>query len=194
MQRLSSDRALTRIAELLEEAGSDAKIIAVDGHSAAGKSTFARRLAGRFGAAVIETDDFYRVLDPGIRERLDARAGLDQYYDWQRLRDVLAAIRAHGTATFESYDWECNQLSDHTVTVGPTRLTVVEGLFAARPEFADLIDISILVESPASARAARQLKRADASQEWLRRWDAAERHYLRDVRPPESFTLVVSDS
>jgi cytidylate kinase len=94
VQRLSGDGAIAAIGRLLD--GTDARLtlIAVDGHSAAGKSTFARRLARRLSAAIIEADAFYRVLDPEVREALDARAGLDQYYDWQRLRSVLSMIRA----------------------------------------------------------------------------------------------------
>lgn len=194
VQRLSIDRVIATIAELVDEAGSDVTIIAVDGHSAAGKSTLAQRLAGRLGAAIIETDDFYRVLDPQVRERLDARGGVGLYYDWQRLREVLATIRAQGIASFEPYDWDRNRLSDRPLTVGPTRLAILEGLFAARPELADKIDISVLVESSSSVRAARQHERADASEEWFERWDAAERLYFQQVRPPDSFDFVVSDS
>jgi uridine kinase len=90
---------------------------------------------------------------------------VDQYYDWQRLRGVLTAIRAERIATFEPYVWQRNQLSRRRKTVTAGYLTVVEGLFAARPEFGDLIDISVLVESPRLIRAARQRQRGDATED-----------------------------
>jgi uridine kinase len=194
MQRLSSDEALARLAESVDQDRDGVAIVAVDGHSAAGKSTFAARIAARFGAAVVEVDDFYRVLDLHVRDALDARAGVDQYYDWQRLRDVLTTIRAGQTAAFEPYDWERNTLSQSLKTIEAAHLAVVEGLFAARPELDDLIDISVLIESPPSTRQARQRQRGDATDDWLKRWDAAERLYLEVIRPATSFDLVVSSS
>ena len=194
VQRSSSDEALARLAEFVDRDRDGVAIVAVDGHSAAGKSTFAARVAARFGAAVVEVDDFYRVLDPHVRDDLDARAGIDQYYDWQRLRDVLTTVRAGRTATFEPYDWDRNTLSPNLKTIEASHLAVIEGLFAARPEFDDLIDISVLIESPPSTRQARQRQRADATDDWLKRWDAAERLYLDLIRPATSFDLVVSNS
>lgn len=38
-------------------------MVAVDGHSAAGKSTFAAALAACTAAALVPGDDFYRVMD-----------------------------------------------------------------------------------------------------------------------------------
>jgi uridine kinase len=183
---------LDRLAESFDQDRDGVAIIAVDGHSAAGKSTFAARAAARLGAAIVEVDDFYRVLDPHLRERLDAPSGVDQYYDWQRLRVVLSTIRARRIATFEPYDWERNRLSTSVKTIRVAHVAVVEGLFAARPEFSDLIDISVLVESPPSIRAARQRQRRDATEGWLKRWDAAERYYLGVIRPASSFDLVVA--
>jgi uridine kinase len=83
------------------------------------------------------------------------------YYDWQRLREVLTTIRAGRATTFEACDWHPNQLSTSSKTIAGARLAVVEGLFAARPELADLIDISVLVESPQSIRAARRTRRRE---------------------------------
>jgi uridine kinase len=76
---------------------------------------------------------------------------------------LLTTTRAGRTATFEPYNWERNTLSQNLKTIEAVHLAVVEGLFAARPEFDDLIDISVLIESPPSTRQARQRQRADAT-------------------------------
>ena len=68
---------------------------------------------------------------------------------------------------------------------------ILEGLFVSRVELQPLIDRSVLVETPAAVRRRRQAERADASPEWLERWDAAERHFFRHIRPPATFDLVV---
>ncbi|MFM7535196.1 MAG: AAA family ATPase [Acidimicrobiales bacterium] len=57
-------------------------LIGVDGHSAAGKSTFAARLAERLDASLVRGDDFYRVMDAAERARLTPEEGMRSYYDW----------------------------------------------------------------------------------------------------------------
>jgi uridine kinase len=69
---------------------------------------------------------------------------------------------------------------------------VIEGLFVSRPELADLVDVTVLVATDAAARERRQLERADATPDWLMRWDAAERWYFDNVRPPASFDVTIT--
>jgi Cytidylate kinase len=128
MQRTSSDEALARLADCLDPHRDGVTIVAVDGHSAAGKSTFAARIAARFDAAVVEVDAVYRVLDPHVCDQLDARGGVDQYHDWQRLRKVLATIRAGRAAAFKPYGWDRNQLSTGSKNIDAARLAVVNGV------------------------------------------------------------------
>jgi len=61
----------------------------------------------------------------------------------------------------------------------------------ARPELRHLVDVAVLVTEDAETRATRQRDRADASDDWLRRWDDAERWYFENVRPPSSFDVIV---
>ena len=70
-------------------------LVAIDGHSAAGKSTLARKIADTLPAVtLVHTDDFYRVMDEAARTQLDAQGGYEQYYDWQRLEvEVLAPLQ-----------------------------------------------------------------------------------------------------
>ena len=68
---------------------------------------------------------------------------------------------------------------------------ILEGLFVSRRELDAFVDRFVLVETPAALRCCRQTERADASSEWLERWDAAERHFFRHMRPPATLDLVV---
>lgn len=165
-------------------------MIAVDGYSAAGKSTFADALADVIPAIVVRGDDFYRVMDEGDRARLSPPEGIAHYYDWERLRDeVLSAVVEGRPTTYRPYDWDTGQLAGRTVTVPAASTVVVEGLFVSRRELERYFDLSVLVEAPPETRRRRQLERADAS-EWLRRWDAAERLFFERVRPRETFDIV----
>jgi uridine kinase len=184
------DAAVRRVSDF----SSDVGIVAVDGHSAAGKSTFAAALAARTDAALVPGDDFYRVMDEEARAQLSAREGMARYFDWERMRDeVLVPLRAGCDARYRPYDWDSGLLAEQWVAIRAARVVVLDGVFTSRPELASFLDLCVLVEAPADVRWKRQLKRGD-SLGWLRRWEAAERLFFAEVRVPETFDLVVCDA
>jgi uridine kinase len=73
---------------------------------------------------------------------------------------------------------------------------VLEGAYSAQPSLVDLIDLAVLVDAPAEVRRERLVSReaGDFLAEWHERWDAAEAHYLTEVRPKAFFDLVVRSS
>ena len=77
-------------------------VVAVDGHSASGKSTFAAALATRLAAAVVHVDDFYRDMPEVDRLALSASEGISRYFDWERLRaEALVPLAAGRPARSE---------------------------------------------------------------------------------------------
>ena len=168
-------------------------VVAIDGHSAAGKSTFAAGLAAETAATVVHGDDFYRVMDDVDRVALGAEEGAASYDDWERMRDeALGPLRAGRRAEFRPYDWNANALADRVIVIEPQPPVIVEGLFVSRPELADLVDLTVLITADSAVRRQRQLTRADASASWLERWDAAERWFFERVRQPTTFDVVVA--
>jgi uridine kinase len=191
---VTSDVAIHEIESRFGEAGRDSPVfIAVDGHSAAGKSTFVRRLADTVDGAVVNGDDFYRVMKAADRRMLGPVEGADLYYDWERMRDeALRPLLEGRTACYRPYDWEHNSLMSRTISIHPRPIVIIEGLFVSRPELDSFNDLIVLIETDPDVRHRRQLDRADASQAWRERWDAAERWYFTTVRPPQDFDLIVS--
>jgi uridine kinase len=168
-------------------------LIAIDGHSAAGKTSLAKALAQSFSdVATVHVDDFYRVMKHDERKRLDAKGGYEFYYDWQRLgRDVLEPLRQGQVGQYQRYDWTKNQLSDEVIEIQPNGVVVVEGCYAARPELRHYYHATLLVETSAEKRLERQRKRANASNEWLEKWDAAEQYYMKHYNPQSYIDLIV---
>lgn len=182
-----------QIISLVNQRKSDGPLfMAIDGHSAAGKSTLAHKLASLLSNTVIVyMDDFYRVMDEQKRYELTPEEGYAYYYDWQRLRrEVLHPISCSDLAKFAAYDWQNNQLGEQR-TVKVEDFVIVEGCYSARPELSPYYDIVLFVETPASEREWRQAERNDATKEWLDRWDAAERLYIQTTRLPDRADIVV---
>jgi uridine kinase len=176
-----------------ERKGSKPFFIAIDGHSAAGKSTLARHVAGSLSdAVVVYTDDFYRPMNEEKRFKLNAQESYEYYYDWQRLKqEVLQPLSASNVAEFRVYDWQNNQLAGWK-RIEPTEFIIVEGCYSARPELESFFNIVVLVETLPEERQRRQAKRNDATQAWLDRWDRAERFYIETTKLQSRADVVVS--
>lgn len=158
-------------------------LVAIDGHSAAGKSTLARALQSQGeNVRIVYGDDFYRVMPETERFSLDAPAGYRRYYDWERLeRQVLIPLTNQQTAHYRAYDWGTGTLGESR-EVTPYGTILVEGVFSARPELRSYYAAIFLLEARQEVREERQSQRADAPDAWLNRWEAAERHYLETSR------------
>jgi len=172
-------------------------VLAIDGHGAAGKSTIAEAVATATRAALVHTDDFFlaqppragRPVRPGRPPSVPA---MTDYYDWRRLRvQALEPLRARLGAAFRRFDWERGSGLDGTVTVEPSDLILVEGVYSSAPDLRDLVDRSVFVDTPEPERL-RRLRGRVKPEEWDDQWLLAERAYFDVIRPPSSFDLIVS--
>ena len=136
----------------------------------------------------MHTDDFFI---PASR-RGRSRPSLGEYYDTVRLRgDALGPLIGGDQALYRFFDWNAGSIGAGTRSVAPTDLIVVEGVYSAAPELADLVDRSIYVDTP-EAKRLRRLRRLIAPADWDEGWLRAETEYFARVRPPASFDLVLN--
>ena len=84
-------------------------------------------------------------------------------------------------------------LAGTVLTLNPATLIVLDGVYSARPELADLVELKVLVEVSDVVRRQRLIVREgqDYMKVWHARWDAAEDYYFTQVCPRESFDFVV---
>jgi len=70
---------------------------------------------------------------------------------------------------------------------------VLEGVYSARPELADLVDLKALLLVPDDIRRAQLLAREGEAyrRDWEARWAEAELWYFASVMPPEAFDVVL---
>lgn len=173
-------------------------VIAIDGPSCAGKSILATALGLRSGGSVLECDDFYRHtlqrLTVTQRATMPEGAVVDAVMDWQRLRaEALLPLWAGQLATFQPYDWNADDGRLAPPKIIPAAdVIIVDGVYAARPELADLVDVAVYLGVDPEVRAVRYAERAD-DPDWRRFWERGEAHYFSAVRPPASFDIRLDD-
>ncbi len=180
-------------------AGSPPLVVCLDGPSGAGKSTLANALAVRTGAVVLEGDGFYspRLGAMGLAwaRTLSEEALVEEVIDWRRLRaQGLEPLLAGREARYHPYDWDADDGSlglQARLAAGP--LVVLEGVYSARPELRDLVDLTVYVQTPEPVLAARLAAREQDDPGWAALWRSAERHYFRS-HPRASYDLVVQGS
>lgn len=172
-------------------------LVALDGHSGTGKSTIAKSIAEKVGGIIVEGDDFYA---GDTEEEWDARTPEEKAslcIDWRRLRkEALEPLLAGKSASWRPFDWKTGKgLAEDAVTRNPASVIVLDGVYSSRPELADLVDLSILVEVQDGKRRERLVGREGFSRmkDWHRHWDVAEKHYFTKVRPPSSFDFVITN-
>jgi len=197
------DRIVAEVRRLAAS-GVSPVVIALDGGSGAGKSTLARPLADALGAALVPTDDFYaaHVTDAEWASST-AAARADRCVDWRRLRvEALEPLLAGRPARWRPLDFEAGARPDGTYALSrsyrrcaPGGAIVLDGAYSSRPELADLLHLSVLVDVPSEVRYRRLAAREEEAflQHWHERWDEAEHHYFTNVRPRALFDLVVSN-
>jgi uridine kinase len=173
-------------------------VVAFDGRSGAGKSMLATAVASKVRAAVVHGDDFYRDMDDADRRELSAIQGVDCYFDWQRLRrEALLPLTQGKAAEFGRFDWAVGHGLTPPITLDAREIVIVEGVYSARPEFDDLLDLKVLVEVSDQLREQRRQARLrtvsrDDPQGWDNRWGAAESVYFDTIRPRSAFDLIVA--
>jgi uridine kinase len=165
-------------------------LIALDGRSGAGKSTLAAMLADSLGAAVIEGDDFFAG-GTGLRSDTPADRAAD-CIDWPRQHAVLDNLRQGRAAKWRAFDWKAfdGRLHSRVSELSPRSIVIVEGVYSARPELAELIDMKVLVSATDAVREARLLAREGSIGAWERQWHEAEAHYFKEVMPSDRFEAV----
>jgi hypothetical protein len=160
-------------------------LVLVDGRSGSGKSTFASRLAGMLGAAVVRTDDVAWHLHP-----TDWAAALAE--------GVLAPWRRGEAVSYRPPGWVAKGRPG-SVEVPACEVLVVEGVGAGRASLAATADLVVWVQSDRDEARRRGLARdvelgrtrAEAEAFWDD-WMRSEEPFLAEEQPWTRAHLVVT--
>ena len=170
---------VARITRASPPVGIPTRVVAIDGHGGAGKSTLAARLAAALdGAPVVHTDDF---------------ASWDQPVEWwPRLEEqVLRPLAAGRAARYQRYDWDLEQLADW-IDLPVADVVLLEGVSASRREFTGYLALAIWVDTPRDLCLTRGLARDGAHQRDLwRGWMDAEDAVFAHDQPRDRADVIV---
>ena len=131
----------TQIDRLIEEKGGG--IIAIEGGSAAGKTTLAKLIADKYECNVFHMDDFFLRPEQRTKERLDEPGG---NVDRERFKvEVLESILKGEDVCYRRYSCQTQTLQE-PVKVKHTGLTVIEGAYSMHPELDGNYDLSVFLK------------------------------------------------
>ncbi|MFW5919301.1 MAG: uridine kinase [Halanaeroarchaeum sp.] len=146
-------------------------VIGIAGGTGAGKTTVARTLAntvreesvadGDGGVTRIPLDNYYRDLSHlDLEEREDVNYDHPSAFEWELVCDHLDELLSGQRIEMPQYDFSVHNRKDETVTVEPTDVVLVEGIFALYDErVLDRLDLRIYVETDADVRILRRIRR-----------------------------------
>lgn len=166
-------------------------IIAIDGPSASGKTTFAQRLLKRYqDAQVFHMDDFF--LPPAFRtaQRLETPGG-NVYYE-RFLQEVLQPLMLREAFTYQAYDCVTGGLTPKNAS--PAQLSIVEGAYSLHPALRDYYDLKIFLEVDEEAQAKRIVQRngLEAAQRFFNHWIPLENKYFDGLSIREAADVILS--
>lgn len=168
---------LKKVMAALSRVPEDVKVIAIDGRCAAGKTTFAERLAQATGAGLIHMDDFFLPEELKTGARLGEPGGNIHYERFSE--EVLPRLKNPVGFSYRCYDCK-NRTWGERRTVPAGILRIVEGAYSCHPKFGDYMDIRIFCDIKALEQRARIKERdgAEALPTFLGKWIPWEEKYF----------------
>ena len=153
-------------------------IVALDGMSCSGKTTFAGALADRFAGSVVHMDDFFLPRDQFTEERQALPGGNMDRARFQA--EVLSPLAAGGDFAYAPFSCQEQALLPDKVPVSG-RLIIVEGAYALLPDWGKYYDLALFLQVSMEEQQGRLLLRngAKGMVPFLTRWIPREESYFK---------------
>jgi uridine kinase len=153
-------------------------VVGVDGRSASGKTTFAKRLSSELNTPLVHTDDV---------------AWHHSFFDWWplMLEEIIMPFRAGQVIDWKPEAW-IKQRREGSIVVPKSSILILEGVSATRQELSHHVDLPIWVETDTQIAETRGLERdgPDGHDFWFE-WQAGEQPFLEHDKPWDRAKLIV---
>ena len=154
-----------------------AKVIAIDGRAAGGKSTLAQQFSQVTGAGVIHMDDFFLPADMRTQERLSTPGGNVHYERFAA--EVLPRLASGEAFSYTRFDCSVMDMNGEVqVPAGDMRL--VEGSYCCHPALGPYMDLRVFSDVTPREQLRRVHARSDAwlAQMYEEKWIPLEEQYF----------------
>lgn len=165
-------------------------VIAIDGRSAAGKSTLAEQLAQKLGAGIVHMDDFFLPAPLRTSARLAQPGGNVHYERFEE--QVLPFLSAPAAFSYGVFDCSLMALSgERTVAASPFR--IVEGAYSCHPLFESYMQLRVFADIDAQTQLLRISARNGeaAAKVFAARWIPMEERYFAAFGIREKADLIL---
>lgn len=152
-------------------------IVVIDGRSASGKTTLAKKLSAELNAPVIHTDDFF--LPPELRtEERYAEAGGNVHYE-RFAEEVLPKLISGEDFSYRRFDCGIMDYGED-VAVPANDIRIVEGAYSMHPNFGDYGDIYVFCDIDPEAQIERIIVRngEEMAEKFRKIWIPFEEKYF----------------
>lgn len=168
------ETVVNRINELLKHKKSI--IVAIDGRSGAGKTTFALELKKILDCNVIHIDDFFLRPEQRTKKRLDTPG---ENVDHERfLAEVLIPLENGEKFEFKPFDCHTMSFKD-AVKIEPKRINIVEGSYSCNGKLWEHYDLHIFLDIDKETQKQRIISRnGENAQMFFTKWIPLEEKYF----------------
>lgn len=165
-------------------------IVAVDGHSASGKTTLAEELAKKYNANVFHADDFFLRPEQRNAERLSEIGG---NFDRERfMKEVLLPLKDGVNFSYRKFSCRTHTLSQK-IEVTKKSVNIVEGSYCQHPYFGEIYDLKIFLNISSKEQKKRILLRnPDKAERFFSEWIPMENKYFDFFGIKEKADIVLS--
>ena len=163
-----------RINELMRQ--KECLTVAIDGNSAAGKSSLAKLLESIYSCNIFKLDDFFLRPFQRTQGRLGEPGG---NIDYERFgNEIIEPLKSGRPFTYKPYNCRTGEFSE-PISATPNPLNIIEGVYSLHPRFAGVYDIKVfLCIGEAEQRHRLQERGADLYDRFIHEWIPMETRYF----------------
>jgi len=188
---LKANDLIKKIKQYIEKEPHPPLVIAIDGMSAAGKTTLGELLHEEFPESnLFHMDDYFLQPHQRTEERLAEVGG---NVDYERFKEeIILHLKDHEDFHHRVYDCQTQKLGSEVHTAWKP-LVIIEGSYSHHPYFGEPYDLRIFCEIPEEEQRNRILKRngPEMFEHFVNEWIPKENDYFKTYKIREKSGLLL---